>query len=260
MNIHRFVFQSKENQSLKVAPQNQIASLQEELTVYKMRHAEAEMSINDLRQRLSELNRQWQEHDRICQQSSSFNDNTYEILAHELLTIKMREAQTDCENKLFSQKIMDLETQKQVSFNQLKRQDDELQKFKNELEEFRTRENDLKGQVNEMKNNLHDEQIKVKEDSMMLRIREAENMQTIGDLRQKIAELEVRNQELITRGQILDDKDLEDKVFELQDEVRILFSRSLIRHSHSKISFIEKLFFLFIQQVYSFFRVNFSSS
>jgi len=66
------------------------------------------------------------------------------------------------------------------------------------------------------------EKLRQKEDSMMLRIRQAECTQTIGDLRQKIAELEVKNQELITCGQIMDDRDLQEKVVELQDEVMCL--------------------------------------
>ena len=82
---------------------------------------------------------------------------------------------------------------------------------------------------------------------MMIRIREAESTQTIGDLRQRIAELEVQvrrcfrsdrlfnetifslffqNQELITRGQILNERDLQDKFVELQDEV-VRFDRRL---------------------------------
>jgi len=77
---------------------------------------------------------------------------------------------------------------------------------------------------------MHDKELRQKEDSMMLRIREAESTQAVGDLRQKIAELEVQNQELITRGQIMDDKDLQEKLVELQDEVmRLRLLQTLYR-------------------------------
>lgn len=83
---------------------------------------------------------------------------------------------------------------------------------------------------------------------MMIRIRDAESAQLIGELRQKIAELEVsvrkdfiaffpktkfqlffyfQNQEMITRDQILDGKDLQEKLVELQDEVKKLFSSNI---------------------------------
>jgi chromosome segregation ATPase len=208
----------KENRRLQSTPNSEIASLQEELTLVKMRDAEAQVSMNELRQRIADLNREWQLHDGTCMKNNPNND-AYDLIAHELITLKMREAQTDCDNKLLSQKIMDIETQKQVSHNQIKRQDDEIQRLRLELDEYRVRENELRLQLHEMKNQMNDRELRQKEDSMMLRIREAECTQTNGDLRQKIAELEVKNQELITRGQIMDDRDLQDKLVELQDEL-----------------------------------------
>ncbi|CAF4661991.1 unnamed protein product [Rotaria magnacalcarata] len=131
----------------------------------------------------------------------------------------MREAQTDCDNKLLSQKLMDIETQKQVLHNQIKRQDDEMQRVRHELDQSRVRENELRSQLNEIRNQMTDGVLRQKEDSMMLRIREAESTQALGDLRQRIAELEVQNQELITRSQIMGHRDIQEKLLEMQDEV-----------------------------------------
>ncbi|CAF3719685.1 unnamed protein product [Rotaria sp. Silwood1] len=216
-----------ENRTLQTAPHVEIAALQEELTLVKMRDAEAQVSINELRQRIADLNYEWQLHSSTCKtirEKNATNDSqptndAYDLIAHELISLKMREAQLDCDNKLLSQKLMHSETQTQVSYNQIKRQDDEIQRIRHELQESRIRENELRTQLNEIKNHLHDGELRQKEDSMMLRIREAESTQAIGDLRQKIAELEVQNQELISRGQIMDNKDLQEKLVELQDEV-----------------------------------------
>jgi len=92
-----------------------------------MRDAEAEVSMNELRQRIADLNREWQLHDSTCMNNNPNND-AYDLIAHELISLKkkMREAQTDCDNKLLSQKIMDIETQKQVLHNQIK---DKMMKF-----------------------------------------------------------------------------------------------------------------------------------
>ncbi|CAF1399863.1 unnamed protein product [Adineta ricciae] len=214
---------STENRRLQSTPNSEIAALHEELTLVKMRDAEAQVNLNELRQRIADLNREWQLHDSLCKTAretdNSPRDDTYDLIAHELISLKMREAQTDCDNKLLSQKIMDIETQKQVLHNQIKRQDEESQRIRLELDECRIRENELRIQLVELKNQMNDGLLRQKEDSMMLRIREAESTQTIGDLRQKIAELEVQNQELITRGQIMDDTNFQDKFAELQDEV-----------------------------------------
>ncbi|CAF1539373.1 unnamed protein product [Adineta ricciae] len=227
-----------ENRNLQSMPHVEIAALQEELTLVKMRDAEAQVSMNELRQRIADLNREWQLHDSTCKtlrESNQVNESNdaYDLIAHELLSLKMREAQTDCDNKALSQQIMDLETQKQVVYNQIKRQDDEIQRMRLELDESRVREQELRAQLNETKNQMHDGELRLKEDSMMLRIREAESTQAIGDLRQRIAELEVQNQELITRGQIMDNRDLHDKLLELQDEVMRLRLLPTIHRNHS---------------------------
>ncbi|CAF4183124.1 unnamed protein product [Rotaria socialis] len=215
---------SAENRRLQSTPNSELASLQEELTLVKMRDAEAQVNLNELRQRIADLNREWQLHDSTCKiaretNNISVNHDAYDLIAHELIALKMREAQTDCENKLLSQKLMDIETQKQVLHNQIKRQDDEMQRIRHELDQSRVRENELRSQLNEIRNQITDGVLRQKEDSMMLRIREAENTQALGDLRQRIAELEVQNQELITRSQIMGDRDIQEKLLEMQDEV-----------------------------------------
>lgn len=151
------------NRRLQDTPHAEIAALQEELTLVKMRDAEAQVNMNELRQRIAELNREWQLHDSTCMKSSKPDSNdAYDLIAHELITLKMREAQTDCENKLLSQKIMDIETQKQVLHNQIKRQDEEMQRIRCEIEQCRVRENEVRGQVHEMKNQMNDRELRVK--------------------------------------------------------------------------------------------------
>ncbi|CAF3769909.1 unnamed protein product [Rotaria magnacalcarata] len=230
-----------ENRNLQTTPHVEIAALQDELTLVKMRDAEAQVSINELRQRIADLNLEWQAHCSTCQtireknyvNEVNPNNDAYDLIAHELLSLKMREAQFDSDNKLLSQKLMDADTQKHVLHNQIKRQDDEMQRVRLELEKSRIRENELRTQLNEFKNQLYDREMRKKEDSMMLRIREVESTQAIGDLRQRIAELEVANQELITRGQIMDEKDIQEKLIELQDEVMRLRLVQTLYRKHS---------------------------
>jgi septal ring factor EnvC (AmiA/AmiB activator) len=150
----------KENRRLQSKPNSEIASLQEELTLVKMRDAEAQVNMNEVRQRIADLNREWQLHDSTCMKNNPNND-AYDQIAHELISLKMREAQTDCDNKVLSQKIMDIETQKQVLHNQIKRQDDEVQRIRLELDQYRIRENEFRRQLHDMKNQMHDRELRV---------------------------------------------------------------------------------------------------
>lgn len=131
-----------------------------------MREAGAQVNLTELRQRLADLHQDWQNHTRNAQlrsENSSTNEtDTYELIAHELLSSKMREAQLDCDKKILSQDVMDLSTQKQVLHNQIKRQDDEIHRLRQECDEARMRENELRIQFHEAKNSMHDGQLKVR--------------------------------------------------------------------------------------------------
>jgi hypothetical protein len=134
-----------------------------------MRDAEAQVNMNELRQRIADLNREWQLHDSTCKstrETTNFSptnptNDAYDLIAHELLSVKMREAQTDCDNKHLSQNLMDLETQKQVLYNQIKRQDDEIQRIRLELDRSHVCENELRTQLHETKNQMCDGELKV---------------------------------------------------------------------------------------------------
>ena len=154
---------------MQTSPHVEIAALQEELTLVKMRDAEAQVNMNELRQRIADLNREWQLYDsqyknareKSSADSGQLSNDACELIAHELLTMKMREAQIDSEKKVLSQNLMDMGTQKFVLCNQLKRQDEEIQRIRVELEQARQRENELRTQLHEMKHHMHDGELKV---------------------------------------------------------------------------------------------------
>ena len=131
-----------------------------------MRDAEAQVNLNEVRQRIADLNREWQLHDSTCKQERELNsepsNDAYDLIAHQLISLKMREAQLDCDNKLLSQKVMDIETQKQVLHNQIKRQDEEIQRLRAELDQYRGRENDLRFQYNDLKNHSYHGELRVR--------------------------------------------------------------------------------------------------
>lgn len=50
----------------ETTPDNSVAHLQDELIASKLREAEASLSLKDLKQRVQELNTQWQRHLQVC--------------------------------------------------------------------------------------------------------------------------------------------------------------------------------------------------
>lgn len=147
---------------------NSVAHLQDELIASKLREAEASLSLKELKQRVMELSSQWQrqlqEQRNDAQQqpestpkkllsglwdSASGKSHEQQKLEEELMTTRIREMETLTELKELRLKVMELETQVQVSTNQLRRQDEEHKKVKEELEEALNREKDMSNKARE---------------------------------------------------------------------------------------------------------------
>uniref|UniRef100_A0A0L8HPV6 Uncharacterized protein n=1 Tax=Octopus bimaculoides TaxID=37653 RepID=A0A0L8HPV6_OCTBM len=103
------------NQMLQRAPSNDVQHLQEELIAVKLREAEANLSLKELRMKVNELDQFWEKH---CM--NNFSPNVSEvknckhevrILQEELMTVRIREAQSLSALKEMKQKVMELETQ-----------------------------------------------------------------------------------------------------------------------------------------------------
>lgn len=146
---------------------NSVAHLQDELIASKLREAEASLSLKELKQRVQELSAQWQrqlqEHKHDASQTSdnistpkkllfwesSRNNEVQQKLEEDLMTTRIREMETLTELKELRLKVMELETQVQVSTNQLRRQDEEYKKLKEELDSALTREKELGNKARE---------------------------------------------------------------------------------------------------------------
>lgn len=73
----------------------------------------------------------------------------HQKLEEELMTTRIREMETLTELKELRLKVMELETQVQVSTNQLRRQDDEAKRVRDDLETALQREKDAAGKARE---------------------------------------------------------------------------------------------------------------
>ena len=214
----------------EAVPENDVASLQEELAAAKLREAEANLALKDLKSKVTELSGMWKKH---LQQRSSSSEGPDKPatgganapmavtapsvvpstpkkllgsllegsaglksetarLEEELMTARLIEVENEAELQSSRLKVMELETQNQVIANQLKRQGEETNQLRESLESKTSSEAKLERQVREAQRKYADLESRMKEDLMMARIREAENTQCVAELTQKISSLEYK--------------------------------------------------------------------
>ncbi|XP_016986948.1 ecotropic viral integration site 5 ortholog isoform X2 [Drosophila rhopaloa] len=225
----------------ETTPDNSVAHLQDELIASKLREAEASLSLKDLKQRVQELSSQWQRQLAENQRSESerttnavdstpkklltnFFDSSKssehtQKLEEELMTTRIREMETLTELKELRLKVMELETQVQVSTNQLRRQDEEHKKLKEELEMAVNREKDMSNKAREQQHRYSDLESRMKDELMNVKIKFTEQSQTVAELKQEISRLETKNSEMLAEGELRANLDDSDKVRDLQDRL-----------------------------------------
>lgn len=87
---------------------------------------------------------------------------------------------------------MELETQVQVSTNQLRRQDEEIKKQREQLETAELKDREAAARLLDEQRRYADLDSKMQEELMNARIRDAEKAQMIAELSQKISQLELK--------------------------------------------------------------------
>ncbi|XP_064457215.1 ecotropic viral integration site 5 ortholog-like isoform X2 [Ornithodoros turicata] len=218
----------EENKRLReTTPDDSVANLQEELIAVKLREAEANLSTKELRQKVLDLQAMWEKHlsEKESQPENQSTPSRWRgdksqvpQLQEELMTIRLREADAMAELKELRLRVMELETQNQVSLNQIRRQAEEIAKHKQLSDCVVSKERELHSLVQDEARKLTDLESKMKEERMNARIREVEHTQVIAEMKQKISSLEIRNQELLTAGQLRGSTESEE-VKELQDKM-----------------------------------------
>lgn len=113
-------------------------------------------------------------------------------LEEDLMTTRIREMEALTEVKELRLKVMELETQVSVNTNQLRRQDENGKVLSEELETALARQKELETKLREQQNKYTDLESKIKDDTMMSRIKDAEHAQQVAELTQKISVLELK--------------------------------------------------------------------
>ncbi|XP_031506652.1 ecotropic viral integration site 5 protein homolog isoform X9 [Papio anubis] len=218
----------KRNNSLP--DENNIARLQEELIAVKLREAEAIMGLKELRQQVKDLEEQWQRH--LARTTGRWKDppkkNAMNELQDELMTIRLREAETQAEIREIKQKMMEMETQNQINSNHLRRAEQEVVSLQEKVQYLSAQNKGLLTQLSEAKRKQAEIECKNKEEVMAVRLREADSIAAVAELRQHIAELEIQKEEGKLQGQLNKSdsnqyiRELKDQIAELNHELRCL--------------------------------------
>ncbi|XP_048352466.1 ecotropic viral integration site 5 protein homolog isoform X2 [Sphaerodactylus townsendi] len=210
--------------------ENNIARLQEELIAVKLREAEALMGLKELRQQVKDLEEHWQRH--LVRTSGRWKDppkkNAINELQDELMTVRLREAETQAELKEVKQRIMETETQNQINSNHLRRAEQEITSLQQKVQYLSAQNKGLLAQLTESKRKQAEIECKNKEEVMAVRLREADSIAAVAELQQHIAELEIQKEEGKFQGQLNNSdssqyiRELKDQIAELNHEIRCL--------------------------------------
>ncbi|XP_058034455.1 ecotropic viral integration site 5 protein homolog isoform X2 [Ahaetulla prasina] len=221
----------KRNSSLP--DENNIARLQEELIAVKLREAEALTGLKELRQQVKDLEEHWQRH--LIRTSGRWKDppkkNTVNELQDELMTVRLREAETQAELKEIKQRMMEMETQNQINSNHLRRAEQEITNLQGKVQYLSAQNKGLLAQLTESKRKQAEIECKNKEEVMAVRLREADSIAAVAELQQHIAELEIQKEEGKIQGQLNNSdstqyiRELKDQIAELNHEITCLKSK-----------------------------------
>ncbi|NXE89371.1 EVI5 protein, partial [Menura novaehollandiae] len=218
----------KRNSSLP--DEENVARLQEELIAVKLREAESLMGLKELRQQVKDLEEHWQRH--LARTTGRWKDpprkNAVNELQDELMTVRLREAETQAELKETKQRMMEMETQNQINSNHLRRAEQEVTNLQEKVQYLSAQNKGLLAQLNEAKRRQAEIECKSKEEVMAVRLREADRIAAVAELQQHIAELEIQKEEGKIQGQLNKSdsnqyiRELKDQIVELHHEIKCL--------------------------------------
>ncbi|KRY39358.1 Ecotropic viral integration site 5 -like protein [Trichinella spiralis] len=207
----------KANKRLKEAPpDNCVASIQEDLIAVKMREAEANLSLKEVRQKLVDLSNDWKLHTAmelpepleglekrpVVVKEQACTPARMKELEDLLMGVRIREAETLGQLKEMRQRVMELETLNHVCTNQIRRQDEEFKRLTLEHEQCSFKERDHQQNLLEERRRTSDLESQLKELTVMSRLKETELMQANAELKAKICELESGLMERWTREEL----------------------------------------------------------
>ncbi|XP_064004076.1 ecotropic viral integration site 5 protein homolog isoform X3 [Pogoniulus pusillus] len=229
-NTIRELQQQQQWRNSTLPDEENVARLHEELIAVKLRETEALTGLKELRQQVKDLEEHWQRH--LARTTGRWKDpprkNAVNELQDELMTVRLREAETQAELKETKQRMMEMETQSQINSNHLRRAEQEVSNLQGKVQYLSAQNKGLLAQLNEAKRRQAEIECKSKEEVMAVRLREADRIAAVAELQQHIAELEIQKEEGKIQGQLNKSdsnqyiRELKDQIAELHHEIKCL--------------------------------------
>ncbi|XP_069051787.1 EVI5-like protein isoform X2 [Lepisosteus oculatus] len=220
----------KRNSSLP--DETNLARLQEELKAVKLRELETLSSFREMQEQVTELNQRWQHHMSRGGGGGHWKEspkkNALNDLQDRLMGVRLREAQAQAELRELRLRALQLESQNQIQINLVSRQEQESAALQERVQSLTAQNKALQGQLGEMKRKQAESDCKSKEEVMAVRLREADSMAAMAELRQRIADLEIQKEEGRIQGELNHSdssqyiSQLKEQIAELKAEIRQL--------------------------------------
>ncbi|KAG9488740.1 hypothetical protein GDO78_004981 [Eleutherodactylus coqui] len=225
----------KRNSSLP--DESNVALLQEELQSLRKREAHALQVMREGQKQVTELSDRWQSLSsrgggiwKESPRKSAAGD-----LQDEAMSCRLREVMAQSETRELRQRVLILESQEVVHEKQLSRLEKECKELRDRLQSETAQYKALQTQMSEDKRRHAVTECKNKEEVMAVRLREADSMAAVAEMRQRIAELEIQKEEGVIKGK-LNDSDSSQYIRELKDQIEELRQEILILRGHKPYS------------------------
>ncbi|KAM5170881.1 EVI5-like protein isoform 2-T2 [Mantella aurantiaca] len=212
-----------EKRNSALPDENNVAMLQEEVQVMRRRESHALQVMREGQQQVTELTDRWQalsSRGGGIWKDSPRKSATGE-LQDEVMSSRLREVQAQSETRELRQREV-------MHEKQLSRLEKECKELRERLHSEAAQNKTLQSQMNEDKRKNAVTQCKNKEEVMAVRLREADSMAAVAEMRQRIAELEIQKEEGMIQGKLKDSdssqyiRELKDQIDELRHEILLL--------------------------------------
>ncbi|XP_074710740.1 EVI5-like protein isoform X3 [Strix uralensis] len=186
--------------------EDNVVRLQEELQALALREAEAVKSLTELQQQVKDLSDSWQAGRSGGRWKESPRRNNANALQEAVVAARLREAQAQAELRALRQRVLQLETQGQIQRTVLGRAEQTCAGLREQLRLAAAQSKGLQAQLSESHRKHAEAQCKgcpqSKEEVMAVRLREADSMAALAEMRQRVAELEIQREEGMIQGQL----------------------------------------------------------
>ncbi|XP_050843761.1 EVI5-like protein isoform X1 [Serinus canaria] len=187
--------------------------LPDDSSVVRLQEELQELALRDI----GDIGDSWQ----VCPQVCGGRWKEPRALHEAVLGVQLRESQAQVELRALRQRVLHLETQGRIQRSVLGRAEQACAGLREQLRAAAAQSQGLQAQLSESHRKHAEAQCKSKEEVMAVRLREADSMAALAEMRQRVAELEIQREEGRLQGQ-LEHSDAAQYICHLQGHIRQL--------------------------------------